>query len=326
MSDHQSRGRQSRDLARAREGRVPLHGAIALGSAHGRGEAAASRGPPSATEPRQLRDRYRTYGAAPCATRDTRHATIDVRAKLVTLRFAKRKNQPLETLTLTAVWFRELNAEGGEPIDWLPLHERAGDQRRAGERDRRQLLPAMADRAVSSHVEAAEVRECNIEDAQLRSQEAVVKWATILAAVATRIERLKYLSLNKPDQPASTELAPLEIEALKLDQRQRRPGSKKRKLPGMPTIYEATHWIAVLDGWIGMANGPPGAAAIARRPWGGHDTEQALSGRATLRPYQSTEIKRMRSASPPTVMLLCSRRRIGRAGWARRTARSMTSD
>ena len=92
----------------------------------------------------------------------------------------------------------------------------------------------------------------------------MAKWATILAAVATRTERLKYLSRNKPDQPASAELAPPEIEALKLEQRQRRPGTKKRKLPEMPTIYEATHSIAELGGWIGMANGPPGAATIAR--------------------------------------------------------------
>ena len=193
--------------------------------------------------------------------RPARRTTIDVRAKVVTLRFAKRKNQPLETLTLTAVWFRELNADGGEPLDWLLYTN----------------VPVTNAEQASEIVDSYRVRwrieefhrtwkqgECNVEDAQLRSKEAVVKWATILAAVATRIERLKYLSRNKPDQPASTELAPLEIEALKLDQRQRRPGSKKRKLPEIPTIYEATHWIAELGGWIGMANGPPGAATIAR--------------------------------------------------------------
>ncbi len=193
--------------------------------------------------------------------RAARRATIEVRAKLVTLRFSKRKNQPLETLTVTAVWFRELNAEDGEPLDWLLLTN----------------VPVTNAEQAREIVDSYRVRwrieefhrtwkqgECNVEDAQLRSKEAVVKWATILAAVATRIERLKYLSRNKPDQPASTELAPLEIEALKLDQRQRRPGSKKRKLPDMPTICEATHWIAELGGWIGIANGPPGASTIAR--------------------------------------------------------------
>jgi hypothetical protein len=117
-------------------------------------------------------------------------------------------------------------------------------------------------RRVSSHLQAGRV---NVEDSQLRSKEAVVKWATILAAAATRIERLKHLARNKPDEPASIELAPLEIEALKLDQGQRRPGAKKKqKLPEMPTISEATHWIAELGGWIGPANGPPGATTLTR--------------------------------------------------------------
>ena len=42
------------------------------------------------------------------------------------------------------------------------------------------------------------------------------------------------------------------------------PGSKKRKLPAVPTIAEATRWIAELRGWIGPANGPPGAMTLAR--------------------------------------------------------------
>lgn len=91
---------------------------------------------------------------------------------------------------------------------------------------------------------------------------AMVKWATILAAVATRIERLKYLSRNKP---ATVELGDDEIEALKLDQRQGRPGAKrKQRLPAVPTIAEATRWVAELGGWIGPANGPPGSSTLAR--------------------------------------------------------------
>ena len=194
--------------------------------------------------------------------RAARSATIEIRAKVVTLRFAKRGKQPLEMLTLTAVWFQERNPKGGEPLDWLLFTN----------------APVTTAEQAKDIVDSYRVRwrieefhrtwkqgECNVEDAQLRSREAVVKWATILAAVATRIERLKYLARNKPDEPASIELAALEIEALKLDQGQRRPGAKKkRKLPEMPTISEATEWIAELGGWIGPANGPPGAATLAR--------------------------------------------------------------
>ena len=193
--------------------------------------------------------------------RAARRATVDVRAKVVTLRFSKRKNKPLETLTLTAVWFRELNADGGEPLDWL-LFTNAPVTNAAQAKD---IVDSYRVRwRIEEFHRTWKQGECNVEDAQLRTKEAVVKWATILAAVATRIERLKYLSRNKPDEPASAEFSALEIEALKLDQRQRRPGSKKRKLPEMPTISEATHWTAELGGWIGLANGPPGASTIAR--------------------------------------------------------------
>ena len=40
---------------------------------------------------------------------------------------------------------------------------------------------------------------------QLRSPDAVIKWATISSAVAARNERLKHLARNDPDQPATIE-------------------------------------------------------------------------------------------------------------------------
>ena len=142
--------------------------------------------------------------------RAARRATVEVRAKVVMLRFSKRKNKPLETLTLTAVWFRELDASGGEPLDWL-LFTNAPVTNADQAKD---IVDSYRVRwRIEEFHRTWKQGECNVEDAQLRTKEAVVKWATILAAVATRIERLKYLSRNKPDEPASTEFSPLEIEA-----------------------------------------------------------------------------------------------------------------
>ena len=59
----------------------------------------------------------------------------------------------------------------------------------------------------------------------------VIKWATILAAVATRIERLKYSSRTNPDEAALTVLTSLEIEVLQADQRDRLPKGTRRKKP-----------------------------------------------------------------------------------------------
>lgn len=194
--------------------------------------------------------------------RAARRATVEVRAKHVELRFAKRKNKPAENLSLWAVWIREHDSGDADALDWLLFTNAPVTN------------PEQARRIVDSYRIRWRIEEfhrtwkqgdCNVEDAQLRSKEAVVKWATILAAVATRIERLKYLSREKPDEPASVELSDLEIEALKLDQGRRRPGAKKKqKLPAMPTIAEATRWVAELGGWIGPANGPPGSATLAR--------------------------------------------------------------
>jgi hypothetical protein len=50
-------------------------------------------------------------------------------------------------------------------------------------------------------------------NAQLHSHGALVKWATILATVAARAQRLAQLFRSAPDLPASTEFTEYEIEA-----------------------------------------------------------------------------------------------------------------
>ena len=192
--------------------------------------------------------------------RAARRATVDVRAAIVTLRFAARgPDQEVDGLRLYAVRVREENG-GDNGLDWLLLTNApvlSAEHARA-------IVDSYRGRwRIEEFHRTWKKGECNVEDGQLRSMEAVIKWATILAAVATRIERLKYFSRIKPDEPASVELAAEEIEALKLDQR-RRVKTKRRKLPDMPSISDATRWLAELGGWIGARNGPPGSITIAR--------------------------------------------------------------
>ena len=47
---------------------------------------------------------------------------------------------------------------------------------------------------------------CKVEETQLHDAAQVKKWATMLATVALRIERLKYLSRKQPDLPASVDV------------------------------------------------------------------------------------------------------------------------
>jgi hypothetical protein len=100
---------------------------------------------------------------------------------------------------------------------------------------------------------------CHVEDTQLRSREAIIKWATILAAVATRATRLAYLAREKPDLPATTEFSLNEITvAVTL--------AKKRAEDfadvSLGTFVEL---VARLGGYTGKSSGgPPGPTTIAR--------------------------------------------------------------
>jgi hypothetical protein len=64
------------------------------------------------------------------------------------------------------------------------------------------------------------------EESQLRSMEALQKWALVLATVAVRIERLKRISRDDPDASATVAFSESEIHAIIL--LKRRNG---RKIP-----------------------------------------------------------------------------------------------
>lgn len=190
--------------------------------------------------------------------RAARTATVEVRATQVFLHF---KGHPVlrdEGLRLWAVRVREVGAQG-EPLNWL-LYTNVPVL--SVDHAKKLLESYRARWRVEEFHRTWKQGQCNVEDAQLRSQEAVIKWATILAAVASRIERLKYLSRHEPNAPAAIEFLAEEIEALKFERIDR--GTKRSKLPEMPTIREATRWAAEIGGWMGDRSGPPGSITIAR--------------------------------------------------------------
>lgn len=101
--------------------------------------------------------------------------------------------------------------------------------------------------------------ECQVEQCQLHQAGRIQLWATILAAVAMRIERLKYLARNEPETPASVEFTRNEIDAVIV---LRRPAGYHRG--ETPSIAQVVRWVADLGGYIGPSNGPPGAKVISR--------------------------------------------------------------
>ena len=106
---------------------------------------------------------------------------------------------------------------------------------------------------------------CNVERSQLRSVAALTIWATVLAAVAARVERIKYLSREEPDAPALEAYSGRELEVLRLLRRREHP-RKKPPPVGAITVWTATCWIAELGGYMQNSHTqrPPGSVVSSR--------------------------------------------------------------
>lgn len=101
---------------------------------------------------------------------------------------------------------------------------------------------------------------CNVEASQLRSLEAIARWATILAAVAARIERLKRLSREQPNMPALDELSRHEVDAAIMLTK-----TRKHSVGDQLTLQQAVALIGIVGGHMGRkGDGPPGSITIRR--------------------------------------------------------------
>jgi hypothetical protein len=101
---------------------------------------------------------------------------------------------------------------------------------------------------------------CNLETSQLRSPKTLKGWATLQAAVASRIERFKYVSRTSPDTSALEIASRTEIDAaILLTER------CKWKLGDSLTAEQFVRLVADLGGYTGKSSGgPPGSIVIRR--------------------------------------------------------------
>ena len=194
--------------------------------------------------------------------RTARRARMVTRWGQVVLRMGSARGSE-RLLEINVVWTREQRTcpAGEKPLDWLLL---TSAEVRSLEAAREVIFGYTLRWRIESFHKTWKTGACNVEDAQLRSPHAVTLWATLLAAVATRIERLKLLSRSEPEKPASAELDSYEIRALILLKREQK--KKTELVPDtMPTIAQATRWIADLGGYTGKSSGgPPGSITIRR--------------------------------------------------------------
>jgi hypothetical protein len=216
--------------------------------------------------------------------RKARVARMSVRAARVTLRLHDKWTDRIDTVEVTAVWAREIwtTPRGEKPIDWLLLTNRTVRNRRSA----REVIGGYAMRwRIEEFHKTWKTGVCGVENTQLRRKEAVIKWATILATVAARIERLKQLARQTPDASALIELRPVEIRVLVL--MKTRQKKRTETVTDTPTIAEATRWIADLGGYTGKSSGgPPGSITIGR------GLERVLDGALLLEAIEAKSKKK----------------------------------
>jgi hypothetical protein len=189
--------------------------------------------------------------------RTPRQATLEVRAVPVTIRLKNRQSGVKRPAHLYAVQTLEVDGpEGEEPLSWTLL-----TNVKVTTLDEAKLVVfgySLRWRVEEFHKTWKSV--CKVESTQITEGNRIIKWAVILAAVAMRIERVKYLARTHPDQPATSELCREEIDAT-IHLRQ----PKGYKPGDSPSIGKVIGWIADLGGYTGKSSGgPPGAIVLAR--------------------------------------------------------------
>jgi Transposase DNA-binding/Transposase DDE domain len=193
--------------------------------------------------------------------RRAREAVVEIRTTTTTLLLRSSKATQRCPLQMNVVEVRE-QGNRRDRIRWTLLTN-------APTKTRQQVDEVITSYRLRWRIEefhrAWKTGACDVEAIQLRAIDAVRKLATLLAAVAARAERLKHLSRTDPGAPATIELAEVEIRALIVAKRQIKT-SVETVPDGIPTIAQATLWIADLGGYSGhyKKGRQPGIVTIAR--------------------------------------------------------------
>lgn len=199
----------------------------------------------------------------PGPNRTARNARMVVRTAQVVLQLRDRWTNRMQQLAVTAVWARETGRvpPGEKRLDWLLLTN-------APVTTIEQAMEVIRGYSLRWRIEELHKTwksgDCNVESTQLRDAQAVMVWASILAAVAVRVERLKILSRTEPQLPATVELSSHEVLALVLLKGTARNGEPTASESAL-TIAQAVQWIAELGGYTGKSSGgAAGSITIGR--------------------------------------------------------------
>lgn len=193
----------------------------------------------------------------PC--RSPRTAKLVVRAAKLNVRMRDHHIQDTRIVPLTFVWARERRGPGR--LDWMLVTNTSVTTARAACETVRRYTKRWR---IEDFHRTWKSGVCNVESSQLRSANALIKWATILAAVAGRAETLRHHARTQPDAPAETVFTTHEIEALVVLKTLIKSRTETIGAEGL-TVAQAVRWIADLGGYVGSkSSGKPGATTIGR--------------------------------------------------------------
>ncbi|MDO9223133.1 MAG: IS4 family transposase [Caulobacter sp.] len=190
--------------------------------------------------------------------RAARTAVMEVKACPVALQMTDDRTSKKHEVVVWAVSTKEVGStpEGEKPLHWLLLTTRPV----LDLQDAQLTIYGYTQRwRVEEFHKAWKSAYCDVEDLQLRSENGIRAWGTLLAAAAMRLLRLTYLSRHEPDRPATDEFSVDEIHAVHMARDKDWNGKR------IPTIGQVTRWIADLGGYVGKSSGgPPGMIVLAR--------------------------------------------------------------
>jgi hypothetical protein len=208
---------------------------------------------PATQRKRRINGKRVSYFTRP---REPRRAVVTIRAISIELDLSTKTGAP-KSLPINAVLVRE-ERRGEDRVEWLLLTTHPI-------RSRRDVLAVVRGYTLRWRIEdfhrAWKRGLCRVEDMQLQSRGAIFKWATILAAVATRAMRLTHLARQTPDALATTEFSKPELQALIA---LRQPKGVDDDIITTLELGQAVRWVAEVGGYTGPWNGPPGATVIGR--------------------------------------------------------------
>jgi hypothetical protein len=186
------------------------------------------------------------------ADRSHRLATLSVSATAVTLLAPVGVYRDCKPVDVHVVHVREVDAPPHiEPVDWKLLTTEPIESIQDIER----IIDAYRARWTIEEFFKALKTGCAFEKRQLTTLPALLNALAVFTPIATELLRLRSLSHEAPNKPASTVLRPLQILLLQRH--------KDTRLDPNPSVLQALLAIARLGGHI-TNNGPPGWLVLGR--------------------------------------------------------------